>query len=214
MQTEGAGGRQMAKFCPHCGNQLSEDEKFCPVCGTPVEKPAAPAQPAAGGAGNGQKANSGSPNGLKGAATFQPQRAPSQGGGKGKWIAGVVLLLLLATGAGIFFAQQKDGKSTAGPKPPVTQEEKKQEAPAPKEPAKSKAADQGEKAQKDADKSYGKITGTDVRLRAGAGTNTDIVDYFEEGEKVEITGRKNNWYQVKRDNGQTGYVSVQFCRRL
>ena len=204
----------MAKFCPHCGNQLSEDEKLCPACGTRVGKSAATPQQPAGGAVNGQEGSNGNPTGLKGAATFQPQQAPSQGGGKGKWIAGVVLLLLLATGGGIFFAQQKDAKSTAGPKPPVTQEEKKQDAPAPKEPAKSKAADQGEKAQKDADKSYGKITGTDVRLRAGAGTNTDIVDYFEEGEKVEITGRKNNWYQVKRDNGQTGYVSVQFCRRL
>ncbi|WP_367620887.1 SH3 domain-containing protein [Acidaminococcus fermentans] len=40
------------------------------------------------------------------------------------------------------------------------------------------------------------------------------MDYFDEGEKVEITGRKNNWYQVKRANGQTGYVSTQFCRRL
>lgn len=204
----------MAKFCPHCGNQLSEDEKFCPVCGTPVGKPVAPAQQPAGGAGSGQEGSSGNPTGLKGAATFQPQQVPSQGGGKGKWIAGVVLLLLLATGGGIFFAQQKDAKSTAGSKPPVTQEEKKQDTPASKEQSKAKTADQGEKVQKDADKSYGKITGTDVRLRAGAGTNTDIVDYFDEGEKVEITGRKNNWYQVKRDNGQTGYVSVQFCRRL
>lgn len=204
----------MAKFCPHCGNQLSEDEKFCPVCGTPVGKPAAPVQQPAGGAGSGQEGSSGNPTGLKGAVTFQPQQVPSQGGGKGKWIAGVVLLLLLATGGGIFFAQQKDAKSTAGSKPPVTQEEKKQDTPTFKEQSKAKTADQGEKVQKDADKSYGKITGTDVRLRAGAGTNTDIVDYFDEGEKVEITGRKNNWYQVKRDNGQTGYVSVQFCRRL
>lgn len=204
----------MAKFCPHCGNQLSEEKKFCPVCGTPVGKPAASAQPKAGEAGSGQPGNSGNQPGLKGAAAFQPQRVPSQGGGKKKWIAGVVLLLLLATGAGIFFAQQKDGKSTAGSKPPVPQEEKNQDTPNSKEQSKAKAAGQGEKSQKETKKSYGKITGTDVRLRTGAGTNTDIVDYFEEGETVEITGRKNNWYQVKRDNGQTGYVSVQFCRRL
>lgn len=202
----------MAKYCPHCGNQLSEEEKFCPVCGTPVGNPAASAPPKTGEAGSGQPGNSGNQPGLKGAAAFQPQRVPSQGSGKKKWIAGVVLLLLLATGAGIFFAQQKDGKSTAGPKTSVTQEEKKQEVP--KEQSKAKAAGQGEKSQQEAKKSYGKITGTDVRLRAGAGTNTDIVDYFEEGETVEITGRKNNWYQVKRDNGQTGYVSTQFCRRL
>lgn len=204
----------MAKFCSHCGNQLSEDEKFCPVCGTPVEKPAAPAQPAASGAGSGEPGNSGNQPGMKGATTFQPRQAPSQGGGKGKWIAGVALLLLLATGAGIFFAQKKDKTNAADTKPAVTQEQPKQNAPGSKEPAKAKEAAQGEKSQKDANKAYGKITGTDVRLRAGAGTNTDIVDYFDEGEKVEITGRKNNWYQVKRDNGQTGYVSTQFCRRL
>lgn len=204
----------MAKFCPHCGNQLSEDEKFCPVCGTPVGKTAAPAQTPADGAGSRKPGNGDNQPGLKGTTAFQPQQVPSQSGGKGKWIAGVVLLLLLATGAGMFFARQKDGKSAAESKPPVTQEEKKQDIPAAKEQPKTKAADQEKKAQKDADKSYGKITGTDVRLRAGAGTNTDIVDYFEEGEKVEITGRKNNWYQVKRDNGQTGYVSVQFCKRL
>ncbi|WP_369678681.1 zinc-ribbon domain-containing protein, partial [Acidaminococcus sp. CAG:542] len=27
----------MAKFCAHCGNQLTEEEKFCPVCGKPVQ---------------------------------------------------------------------------------------------------------------------------------------------------------------------------------
>ena len=128
----------MAKFCAHCGNQLTEEEKFCPVCGTPVEQSAAPAQP----------------------------------------------------------DQQEKGATQPAPQP------------------KAEGADQKAADGKKTDKSFGKITGTDVRLRAGAGTNTDIVDYFDEGEKVEITGRKDNWYRVKRDNGQTGYVSVQFCRRL
>lgn len=32
----------MARYCAHCGNQLTEGEKFCPVCGSPVEQPAAP----------------------------------------------------------------------------------------------------------------------------------------------------------------------------
>ena len=29
----------MARYCAHCGNQLTEGEKFCPVCGSPVEQP-------------------------------------------------------------------------------------------------------------------------------------------------------------------------------
>ena len=120
--------------------------------------------------------------------------------------------MLAAAGAGIFFARQKDAGSDT--KPAVTQEEKKPGTSAPKTQPKAEGADQKVADGKKTDKSFGKITGTDVRLRAGAGTNTDIVDYFDEGEKVEITGRKDNWYRVKRDNGQTGYVSVQFCRRL
>jgi hypothetical protein len=201
----------MAKFCAHCGNQLTEEEKFCPVCGTPVEQPAAPVQPDQQEKGATQPA----PQPHKASfETFQPQGEVPHKSGRGKWIALVILLMLLAVGAGIFFARQKDDKSAAEPKPPVTQEEKKQGTSAPKTQPKAEGADQKAADGKKTDKSFGKITGTDVRLRAGAGTNTDIVDYFDEGEKVEITGRKDNWYRVKRDNGQTGYVSVQFCRRL
>lgn len=201
----------MAKFCAHCGNQLTEEEKFCPVCGTPVEQPAAPAQPDQQEKGATQPA----PQPQKASfETFQPREDLPHKSGRGKWIALVILLMLAAAGAGIFFARQKDAGSGSDAKPAVTQEEKKTGTSAPKTQPKAEGADQKAADGKKTDKSYGKITGTDVRLRAGAGTNTDIVDYFDEGEKVEITGRKDNWYRVKRDNGQTGYVSVQFCRRL
>ena len=196
----------MARYCAHCGNQLTEGEKFCPVCGSPVEQPAAPDRPEGGK----NTAPQPGPRSQQPAGSFQPKGDLPHQSGRGKWIALVIGLMLAAVGAGIFFARQKDDKSAADTTPPVTQEEKKQEVP--RKPANGAA--QGEKSQKDANQSYGKITGTDVRLRAGAGTHTDIVDYFDEGEKVEITGRKNNWYQVKRANGQTGYVSTQFCRRL
>lgn len=62
----------------------------------------------------------------------------------------------------------------------------------------------------------GTIIGTDVRMRLGAGTNTDIMDYFDDGESVEVlksnvaAGRK--WYQVTRSNGETGWVAGEYCR--
>ncbi len=37
----------MAKFCPHCGNQLSEEEKILPGLRHSRGKPAASAQPKA-----------------------------------------------------------------------------------------------------------------------------------------------------------------------
>lgn len=61
----------------------------------------------------------------------------------------------------------------------------------------------------------GTITGTEVRMRNGAGINTEIMGYFEKGEVVEVlksdvvSGMK--WYQVKRTNGMTGWVSSDYC---
>ena len=62
----------------------------------------------------------------------------------------------------------------------------------------------------------GTIIGTEVRMRSGAGTNTDILGYFEDGEAVTVLqsdvrgGRK--WYQVTRKNGVTGWVAGEYCR--
>lgn len=61
----------------------------------------------------------------------------------------------------------------------------------------------------------GTITGTEVRMRSGAGTSTDILGYFEKGEVVEVlrsdvvNGTK--WYEVTRTNGATGWVSGDYC---
>lgn len=59
---------------------------------------------------------------------------------------------------------------------------------------------------------YGIISGTDVRVRAGAGTNTYIKGYFERGERVEVLEVIEDWYKVRRNNGQIGWVSADFCR--
>ncbi len=61
----------------------------------------------------------------------------------------------------------------------------------------------------------GTITGTDVRMRSGAGLNTEIMGYFENGETVKVlksdveAGMK--WYQVTRSDGSTGWVSADYC---
>ena len=61
----------------------------------------------------------------------------------------------------------------------------------------------------------GTITGTDVRVRSGAGLDTEILGYFEKGETVKVlksdveAGMK--WYQVTRSDGTTGWVSADYC---
>ena len=62
----------------------------------------------------------------------------------------------------------------------------------------------------------GTIIGTEVRMRKGAGTDTEILGYFEDGEKVEVLksnvneGRK--WYEVSRKDGSLGWVAGEYCR--
>ena len=191
----------MARYCAHCGNQLTEGEKFCPVCGSPVERPE----------GGKNTAPQPGPRSQQPAGSFQPKGDLPHQSGRGKWIALVIGLMLAAVGAGIFFARQKDDKSAADTKPPVTQEEKKQEVP--RKPANGAA--QGEKSQKDANQSYGKITGTDVRMRASYSTDSDVLGYFDNGETVtildDVTSGGQRWLKVQRSDGSVGWVSADFC---
>lgn len=57
----------------------------------------------------------------------------------------------------------------------------------------------------------GIITGTEVRIRSGAGTESEILGYFNKGETVDILDTASGWIKVKRSNGTVGWVSSQFC---
>lgn len=71
----------------------------------------------------------------------------------------------------------------------------------------------GEKAEAASD---GTIIGTEVRMRKGAGTDTEIIGVFDNGEVVTVLksdvdgGRK--WYEVTRKNGTTGWVAGEYCQ--
>lgn len=58
----------------------------------------------------------------------------------------------------------------------------------------------------------GIITGTDVRIREAAGTNSKILGYFMDGEVVTVLVIEEDWYQVSRNNGQIGWVYAKFCK--
>ena len=61
----------------------------------------------------------------------------------------------------------------------------------------------------------GTITGTEVRMRDGAGTASAILGYFAKGEGVQVLksdmvdGAK--WYNVRRNDGTSGWVSADYC---
>lgn len=55
----------------------------------------------------------------------------------------------------------------------------------------------------------GIISGSNVRMRGGPGTNYATVGYLGTGAKVDITGKTGNWYAVSY-NGQKGYVCADY----
>ena len=56
------------------------------------------------------------------------------------------------------------------------------------------------------------VTGSEVNLRAGPGTNYRIVDCLDWGTTVNVTDRSNGaWYAIEYD-GETGFMSAAYLR--
>ncbi len=55
----------------------------------------------------------------------------------------------------------------------------------------------------------GTISGTDVRMRKGAGTSYSIIGTYGKGTKMTVTGASGNWYKVSY-NSTTGYVCADY----
>lgn len=56
----------------------------------------------------------------------------------------------------------------------------------------------------------GKVTGSDVRFRAGASTASGILGYVNTGDVLTITGVSGEWVRVKNSSGTEGYVHSQY----
>lgn len=61
----------------------------------------------------------------------------------------------------------------------------------------------------------GVITGTEVRMRSGAGTDYNVIGAFDNGETVQVLASAQadgaTWYKVQRSAGSTGWVSADYC---
>ena len=57
----------------------------------------------------------------------------------------------------------------------------------------------------------GTVSGSYVRMRSGAGTNSSVITTLDKGTKMSVIGASGNWYQVSY-NGKTGYVSADYMK--
>ena len=58
----------------------------------------------------------------------------------------------------------------------------------------------------------GVVSGTDVRVRSGAGTGYDILKTLDKGTLVELTAQEGDWYRISYD-GARGYIASQYVTR-
>ena len=55
----------------------------------------------------------------------------------------------------------------------------------------------------------GSVTGSDVRVRSGPGTDYSVLGYANKGDTFAVNGVSGNWCMVSYD-GQTGYISGSY----
>lgn len=95
------------------------------------------------------------------------------------------------------------------------QEEAARQAEAERQAATAEAARQAAAAVDYDTNGSGVITGTDVRMRSGAGIDANVIGVFDNGETVQVMASAQadgtTWYQVQRSDGSTGWVSADYC---
>ena len=60
----------------------------------------------------------------------------------------------------------------------------------------------------------GRITGTGVNMRSGPGRDKKVIGSFDKGEivvEMDVEMAKDAWIQVRRKNGDVGWVSADYC---
>lgn len=65
----------------------------------------------------------------------------------------------------------------------------------------------------DSQKQYGTVrtNGANLNIRKGAGTDSKILGKLKNGSKIEILGKKGNWYQIEYE-GSTAYISASYVK--
>lgn len=59
-----------------------------------------------------------------------------------------------------------------------------------------------------------KVSASDVRMRKGPGTDTEIIGVYDENETVEILeAAENNWYKVRTANGTEAYILGDYLKK-
>lgn len=56
------------------------------------------------------------------------------------------------------------------------------------------------------------VTGTSANIRSGAGNESPIVTTTKQGDKLILLGEYNEWFNVRLENGQEGWINRMFVK--
>jgi uncharacterized protein YgiM (DUF1202 family) len=56
------------------------------------------------------------------------------------------------------------------------------------------------------------VTGTFANVRSGAGNEFPIVTTVKEGDKLVLLGESGEWFNVRLENGQGGWINSRFVK--
>lgn len=114
----------------------------------------------------------------------------------------VTVVLVLVVAGGIFLAnREKADKNTKAEKKPAVENIKKEKKPTvTEEPA---------EAESDDSKAVAMKTTTNVNLRRGPNTDSEIIKVLSKGTELKRYSEENGWAKVKCDE-EVGYVSAEF----
>lgn len=56
------------------------------------------------------------------------------------------------------------------------------------------------------------VTGTSANIRSGAGNEFPITATVKQGEKLTLLGERGEWFSVRLENGQEGWINNKFVK--
>jgi hypothetical protein len=56
------------------------------------------------------------------------------------------------------------------------------------------------------------VTGTSANIRLGAGNDFPIVNTVKQGDRLILIGEFGEWFNVRLENGQEGWISNKFAK--
>lgn len=176
------------KKCDHCGKEISDNAKFCPYCRTAVAVDQLSA--------------------LKNSARERRGYNPSFFDQHLNVIMGTVVIAIVIIGGAFMFGGSRKSSQPrqSSQQTNFNSQQKANTTVNPQQPKQSGIVNAPRKRQ------FGYIKDGETNFRNGPGTDSAVLDVFDDKEQIEILEKRDEWSKVRRSNGQTGWAYTEYVK--